>query len=218
MTTIGVLALQGNFQKHLDTLQKLGVKGTKVTSAGDLEKVDGLILPGGESTTISRLLSTFELVEPLKEFAASSPIFGTCAGLILMAQHVNSQEVNPFGFLPIEVKRNAYGRQIDSFSTPLFSSYFDKLTGIFIRAPKIMRIADSVQVLATHNNDPVLVKSSHFLGAAFHPELTSEGVLHSFFIDLVRGKDELSPTFPLDSTGKENGREAGFSSPAKILS
>lgn len=177
---IGVLALQGAFAKHVDLLERIGVQTLEIRYPPQLFYCDGLILPGGESTTMIRHILEMGFAEPLKKFAQHTPLFGTCAGMILMA--------NPkiLGLLDIAVERNAYGRQSDSFSCNLdlpFSS--SPLQAIFIRAPRISSIHSSnVQILASHAGVPVCVRQGFHLATSFHPELTNDPVIHQYFIQL----------------------------------
>jgi 5'-phosphate synthase pdxT subunit len=177
---VGILAFQGAFAKHKEMVESLGCSSKLVRSAEELFSCDGLIIPGGESTVISLLMNLTHFREALTLFAKSNPLFGTCAGLILMAEH----------FLDVTVERNAYGRQVDSFSCELpvhFPHNEKKVQAIFIRAPKITKIlSPQVEVLAKHNDVPVLVKQGHFLGSSFHPELTNDPTIHQYFIEEVR--------------------------------
>lgn len=188
MTRIGVLALQGAFQKHIEKLIALGVDHQEVRSNSDLKACDGLIIPGGESTTMAKLLKEFEMLENLYDFAESRPLFGTCAGLILMAKDVLEDPITPLGFLDIAIERNAYGRQVDSFEGLLQLSLPAKtqVCGTFIRAPRIAHVEDSVRVLASWEGHPVLVQQGHHLGASFHPELSDNLTIHQHFLDLVQ--------------------------------
>jgi 5'-phosphate synthase pdxT subunit len=189
MTTIGVLALQGAFIEHIKALQKLGVEAREVRLPSDLEGLDGLIIPGGESTTIVRLLDAFGLREPIRQMArAGQPIWGTCAGMILLAKDAGNLDRPPLGLVDIAVRRNAFGRQIDSFETDL---NVEGLAGgpfhaVFIRAPVIERVDEGVHVLArTESGSPVAAREGHLLVTAFHPELTEDLRFHRYFIDMV---------------------------------
>lgn len=174
---IGVLALQGGFSRHIAMLEKIGVSSLEVRNSSDLSECDGLILPGGESTTMSSLLQEEDFLSSLKDFAAHHPLFGTCAGMILMAKHC---------WLQIAVTRNAYGRQAASFTTTLSLPTGDPIEAVFIRAPRIKAIlSPSVEILATYQGSPVLIKQGAHIGAAFHPELTENPALHSFFIQSI---------------------------------
>lgn len=190
---IGVLALQGAFAKHLECLQGLGVTPCEVRYPEELQACDGLIIPGGESTTMLRLLRISKMEEALKEFAAKRPLFGSCAGLILMSREVYGYPMNPLGLLDIAVERNAFGRQIESFSTELDIHFQgrahhqnQRCQVYFIRAPRIRQVGAEVQVLSSFENEPVLVQQGHHLGASFHIELTQDQSLHQYFVHLVK--------------------------------
>lgn len=178
---IGVLAFQGAFTKHREMLEKLSCQAILVRTEEELFSCDGLIIPGGESTVMLHHIAETHFEKPLLLFAKTNPIFGTCAGLILMAQKK---------LIEVSIERNAYGRQIDSFSCalPLHLPHKEtKMEAIFIRAPKITKILSSqVDVLATYKEVPVLVKQGHFLGASFHPELTNDPTIHQYFLEEVK--------------------------------
>jgi pyridoxal 5'-phosphate synthase pdxT subunit len=173
---IGLLALQGAFAKHEEALKKLGVETVQVRYADDLNQCQAMIIPGGESTVMHHHLKERHLIEPLKSFAQSRPIFGTCAGMILMANE---------GLLDISISRNAYGRQSASFSTQLSLSFTDQpIEAFFIRAPRIRAIlSPNVAILATLGNEPVLVQQGLHLAASFHPELTNNLTIHQYFVN-----------------------------------
>jgi pyridoxal 5'-phosphate synthase pdxT subunit len=176
---IGVLALQGNFREHIATLAGLGVEATEVRKPGQLAGLDGLIVPGGESTAIGRLIALYELEQPLREFPGA--VFGTCAGMILMARD------GLMGQVDIGVTRNAYGRQLASFEADLRLEGDERpLRGVFIRAPRVTDVGEGVDVLAELDGDPVLLRQGRFLVASFHPELTDDTRVHQRFLDLVR--------------------------------
>ena len=178
---IGVLALQGAFAKHEEMLAKLGIPSLQVRYQHQLSLCSGLIIPGGESTTMTGQIKERELLKPLKEFAKTYPIFGTCAGLILMARE------GILSVLDISVRRNAYGRQKDSFTTPLALSFAEKpIEALFIRAPRISAIhSPDVRVLAQIADEPVLIQQGKHLAAAFHPELTNDSSVHRYFVGLA---------------------------------
>lgn len=181
---IGVLALQGDFEKHETALQRAGAEPIQVRSAADLDRVDGLIIPGGESTTMLKLLEEEKLLEPLREFGRRRPIFGTCAGAILLASEVLNPPQASLGLMDIEVERNAYGRQLDSRIARLTPQGIEgDLEAVFIRAPIIRRVGDQVKVLASYQGDPVLVEQGRLLVATFHPELTDDPRIHRMFLD-----------------------------------
>lgn len=201
---IGVLALQGAFEKHAFTLQKLGIKTVYVRRPDDLKECIGLIIPGGESTTMRHLLQEVNLLPALKEFSINNPVFGTCAGLILMAIDLE--------LLDVDVQRNGFGSQVYSFSSHLESEMFTELTGIFIRAPRICKCGKNVSVLATYQKEPVLVRQGIHMAATFHPELTDDLRVHQEFVSMV--KDAKFPTDYLFSN-IENDHEVGDGLPAK---
>ncbi len=184
---IGVLALQGAYAKHCEMLSRIGVDACEVRTAQDLNGLDGLILPGGESTTMLRLMRDEELYNPLLDFASSHPTFGTCAGVILLAREVTHPVQESLGLLDVSVERNGYGRQIDSFEAEVTVK---GLSGkpvelVFIRAPIITGLGSKVEVLAQYQDRPVLVRENHILGATFHPELTSDTRIHRLFLEMV---------------------------------
>jgi len=187
--TIGVLALQGDFAKHIDMLKTLGVNTIEVRKATDLDLCDGLIIPGGESTVMLLQLDFIGMRESLKKFIKIKPVFGTCAGLILLSNDIQASSMTPLAVLDVSVERNAFGRQIDSFETDLEVSLsqgqLQTLPVFFIRAPRIRRIGSNVVVLAIYQGEPVLVRQGNILGASFHPELTNCNVIHKFFVDMA---------------------------------
>lgn len=190
---IGVLALQGAFQKHIEMFQKLKVDAIEVRSAKDLENIHGLVIPGGESTAILKhLFLEKEMKKKLGFFVRENPVFGTCAGLILLSKEVLREDLIPLNVLDVTVERNAYGRQVDSFMTTLSLHLPDKkpltIPAIFIRAPRIKRVGKDVKVLSSFKDEPVLVQQEFLLGSTFHPELTDSPVIHQYFIDLVKQK------------------------------
>jgi 5'-phosphate synthase pdxT subunit len=175
---IGVLALQGDFAEHMAALKRLGVDAREVRTPGDLHDLSGLIIPGGESTTISKLLDRWGLREPIVRFALDGrALWGTCAGLILIAKRVTDGTVRSMGLLDIDVQRNAYGSQLDSFETDVAIPAFgaSPMRTIFIRAPVITRVGPSVEVLASlPDGTPIAVRNGNILGSSFHPELTQD--------------------------------------------
>jgi 5'-phosphate synthase pdxT subunit len=182
---IGVLALQGAFAKHIAALKKLGVETAEVRGVRELYDCDALIIPGGESTVIFRQLDFIELRQSVEEFGQTKPIFGTCAGLILMSTKVLNDPLVPFGMLDVEVERNAFGRQADSFKTEveLLSKPSKQIPAIFIRAPRIRAVGERVKVLAAYEGEPVLVRQGLHMGATFHPELTEDLAVHRLFLE-----------------------------------
>ncbi|PJF36809.1 MAG: pyridoxal 5'-phosphate synthase glutaminase subunit PdxT [Candidatus Thermofonsia Clade 1 bacterium] len=182
---IGVLALQGDFAEHAAMLRQIGANPIEVRKAEQLADLHGLIIPGGESTTISRVARASGLYEPLREFAARKPTWGTCAGAILLAKRVTGQEAH-LGVMDIAVTRNAFGRQIDSFSTELLVEGFERpLRAVFIRAPIIESVGAGVRVLARLPDGRIVAaQQGHLLATAFHPELTPDTRLHTYFLDI----------------------------------
>ncbi len=187
---IGVLALQGAVTEHMQMLSALDAEAVPVRIPSELNGLDALIIPGGESTTISKLLSDYGLMEPIRKLAEQGfPIFGTCAGLVLLAKRVPNLETETIGSIDIEVKRNAFGRQIDSFEANLEISalHNGKFRGVFIRAPIVEKVESSVEILCKLNNKPVAVRQGRLLACAFHPELTDDLRLHRYFLDIIKG-------------------------------
>lgn len=189
---IGVLALQGAFAAHARVLGELGADTLEVRTPDDLARVDALVMPGGESTTMSRLLGTTGLFEPLAaRLAAGMPVFGTCAGMILLARDVldGRPDQRSFGTVDLAVRRNGYGRQVDSFEADIVVAGLNDADGplhaVFIRAPKVESVGPSATVLARHDGVPVLVRQGAVLVASFHPELTGDRRLHAMFLDIV---------------------------------
>lgn len=187
---VGVLALQGAFEAHQLVLRDLGVKTVQVRTPAELELVDALVMPGGESTTMSHLLVTSGLFEGIDvRLKQGMPVFGTCAGMILLAKGVldGRSDQKSFGAIDIDVKRNAYGRQIDSFETDIeVDGLVEDFHAVFIRAPQISRCGEGVTVLARHGQDIVLARQGTVMVAAFHPELTSDNRIHSLFTGLLQ--------------------------------
>jgi 5'-phosphate synthase pdxT subunit len=183
--TIGILALQGDFEAHQRALERAGAHGVEVRSAAELDRVDGLILPGGESTTMLKLLRIEDLLEPLCRFGERRPIFGTCAGAILLASRVTHPDQESLGLMDMDVERNAYGRQLDSHVAILDDAEGGPLEAVFIRAPIIRRVGPAAHVLAHYHGDPVLVEHGRHLAATFHPELTDDARVHGWFVRMV---------------------------------
>jgi 5'-phosphate synthase pdxT subunit len=183
---IGVLALQGDFEAHEKALVRAGAEPVQVRSAADLQQVDGLIIPGGESTTMMKLLEEEKLLAPLRDFGRDHPIFGTCAGAILLASGVSGPSQPSLGLMDIDVERNAYGRQLDSRIARLRAEGAAvDLEAVFIRAPKIRRVGRDAKVLAQYEGDPVLVEQGRHLVATFHPELTDDPSIHLMFLNKI---------------------------------
>jgi 5'-phosphate synthase pdxT subunit len=186
---IGVLAIQGDFAAHAQALVEAGADAVEVRTPAQLEGLDGLILPGGESTTFLKFLERDGLLESLQRFVEQKPAFGTCAGCILLARNVSQPAQQSLAVMDISVERNAYGRQIDS----AIQTGETKLPGgplemVYIRAPRIASVGPGVEVMAERDGFPVLVRQGKLLAATFHPELSSDRRVHQFFVDMVRGR------------------------------
>jgi len=184
MKTVGVLALQGDFEAHRKAVERAGGRAVEVRTAKELEACGGLIVPGGESTTMLKLLEIEDLTEPLRQFAARKPIFGTCAGAILLAHSVTKPTQPSLDLIDIDVERNAYGRQINSQVARLQVGT-NKMEAVFIRAPKILRVGPGGKILATYNSDPVWVEQGRHMVTTFHPELTADSRVHERFLRLI---------------------------------
>jgi 5'-phosphate synthase pdxT subunit len=189
VTTIGVLALQGDFAEHASVLRRLGSEAQEVRRPEELSGLDGLIVPGGESTTVSRLMAEYGLAEPLRRLAQDSfPVWGTCAGMIVLARQASDLAWPTLGALDIAVRRNAFGRQVDSFETdlPVPSLGAAPFHAVFIRAPTVEEVGEGVEVLATLEDGRVVaVRQGNALATAFHPELTTDDRFHRYFLELV---------------------------------
>ena len=185
---IGILALQGAFLEHQKILNDLNVENILVKTAEDLENIDGIILPGGESTAIGKLLRDFNILEPLKNKIKNGfPVFGTCSGMILLAKKITDSDISHLGTMDIEVKRNAYGRQLGSFETfETFKGIDKKIKMVFIRAPYVNNFEKNIEVLATVNSHIVAVKEKNMLAISFHPELTEDASIHKYFLNIVK--------------------------------
>ena len=185
--TIGVLALQGAFEAHAKTLESLGVTAKLIRTPSELKNLDGLIIPGGESTTFLKFLERDGFLDALQSFVKDTPTFGTCAGAILLATHVENPTQKSLAALDITVERNAYGRQIDSATlTAPTRLEGGPLEMVFIRAPRITRTGPAVESLAERDGFPVLVRQGHLLAATFHPELSTDTRVHQLFIEIVQ--------------------------------
>jgi 5'-phosphate synthase pdxT subunit len=182
---IGVLALQGDFEAHQRAFERAGAVAVQVRSGEELERVAGLVIPGGESTTMLKLLHIENLLAPLRRFGESKPIFGTCAGAILLARRVTHPEQESLSLMDIDVERNGYGRQLDSHVATLDELDGGPLEAVFIRAPIIRRTGPGVSVLSRYKGDAVLVEEGLHLAATFHPELTGDSRVHSLFVRKV---------------------------------
>lgn len=187
MPAVGVLALQGDFREHLAVIRRLGVEGREVRLPGDLPGLDAIVIPGGESTTIGRLAVRFDLLDPLRErIRGGMPAYGTCAGLIVCAMAVTEGDQPLLGVLDVVVRRNAFGRQNESFEADLDVEGLDSpYHGVFIRAPWVAKVGGGVDVLATVDDHPVMVRQDHVLGTSFHPELTGDDRIHRMFLDMI---------------------------------
>jgi len=189
---VGVLALQGDFEAHQKALVAVGAETVQVRTAADLDIIDGLIIPGGESTTMLKLLRLENLLEPLRQFGQRCPIFGTCAGAILLATEVSAPPQESLGLMDLAIERNAYGRQLDSRVVNLAPDHpfseragSGELEAVFIRAPIIRRTGDGVTVLVRYQGDPVLVEQGRHMAATFHPELTGDPRVHKLFLGKI---------------------------------
>ena len=190
---IGVLALQGAFAAHADCLTSIGVQSVEVRNPEQLGSVDALLMPGGESSTMSQLLESSGLFDPIAtRIADGMPVFGTCAGMILLASEIldGRSDQRNFSAIDISVRRNAFGRQVDSFEATINSSVGD-FHGVFIRAPRIERVGDDVEILGSINNEPVLVRQGNVLAASFHPELSNDARLHEYFVSITANKKKV---------------------------
>ncbi len=187
--TVGVLAMQGAYHKHCIMLESLGVKAIEVRTAEEIESIDGLIIPGGESTVMSKLLVRNGLLEPLKKRAIEGmPLYGTCAGIIMMAKEVDEFNLPLLELMDVAVHRNAYGRQLESFESSFQVKGMEEkpFSGIFIRAPKITRCGKGVEILAEFEDVPILVREKNLLGSSFHPELTGDSRIHRLFLSMIQ--------------------------------
>ncbi|WP_462424192.1 pyridoxal 5'-phosphate synthase glutaminase subunit PdxT [Fusobacterium ulcerans] len=185
---IGILALQGAFQEHKNILDSLNIDNCLVKTKEQLKDIDGIILPGGESTAMGKLLRDFDILEPLKEKIKNGfPVFGTCSGMILLAEKLSNSEVVHLGVMGIEVKRNAYGRQLGSFETlGDFKGIDKKVKMVFIRAPYVENIKEGVEILSVVNGNITAVREKNMLAVSFHPELTADTSVHEYFLDIVK--------------------------------
>ena len=185
--TIGVLGIQGDIEKHLAALERLGAEGRRVLAPSDLRSLDGLILPGGESTTISKGLARFDLVKPIQEFAeAGGALLGTCAGAIVLSRSARNHPVPTLGLVDVDAERNAYGTQLDSFVAPADSDSNAAWAGmecVFIRAPRLLAPGPEVEVLARVDGEPVLVRQGRRFACTFHPELTGDLRVHRALLE-----------------------------------
>ncbi len=190
--TVGVLALQGAYQKHIDLLLASGVSASTIRLPHELEKCTALIIPGGESTTISLLIQENGLYEPIKTFAQNHPVMGVCAGMIMMATDVDDKRIKPLGLIPFRALRNHYGRQLHSFTTDIMLD-FDAASqndsppfpAVFIRAPGVEKLSSDVRILATYNKEAVMIRKGYHMALSFHPELTDDRRIHEYWLSLA---------------------------------
>ncbi|MCP8971361.1 pyridoxal 5'-phosphate synthase glutaminase subunit PdxT [Ectobacillus ponti] len=188
MITIGVLGLQGAVREHVRSIEACGARALVVKRAEELEEIDALILPGGESTTMRRLIDKYSFMEPLRQFAAQGkPLFGTCAGMILLAKNLVGYDEGHIGAMDITVERNAFGRQRESFEAPLsIIGVGEDFMGVFIRAPYVVSVGPDVEVLSTHGDRIVAARQGHLLAASFHPELTDDHRITAYFVEMAK--------------------------------
>ena len=194
MVKIGVLGLQGAVREHIRSIEASNAEAIVVKKVEQLAELDGLIIPGGESTTMRRLIDKYHFMEPLIQFAeAGKPMFGTCAGLILLAKNIVGYDKPHLGLMDITVERNSFGRQVDSFEAELMiPNVADDFVGVFIRAPHIVEAGENVEVLAKHNDRIVAARDGQFLGCSFHPELTDDHRITNYFVNMAREAKEKS--------------------------
>ena len=183
---VGVLGIQGGFSKHKEMIESMGYDTKIVRTPEELKKTDALIIPGGESTTFLNLFKKLELAEAIKEYNIKSPIMGTCAGLIVLSKKVDDIETGTLGLIDIEVSRNAYGRQKESFIgkvTVNFNNESTEIDAVFIRAPKILKYGSECKILAKHKNNIIMLQNKSVLVCSFHPELTGNNAVHKYFLE-----------------------------------
>ncbi|MBO0962750.1 pyridoxal 5'-phosphate synthase glutaminase subunit PdxT [Neobacillus sp. MM2021_6] len=188
MIKIGVLALQGAVREHMNSIATCDAQAVAVKRKEELQDLDGLILPGGESTAMRRLIDKYDFMDALKEFARQGkPMFGTCAGLILLAKNLVGYSEPHIGVMDIKVERNSFGRQVDSFEADLaIKDVADSFPAVFIRAPHIVEAGENVEILSKHNGRIVAAREGQFLGCSFHPELTDNHRLTAYFVEMVK--------------------------------
>jgi pyridoxal 5'-phosphate synthase pdxT subunit len=191
MVTVGVLALQGDFAEHESMLHRLNVASREVRLPTDLQEVDALIIPGGESTTITRLMEAYDLIEPIRQFAREKPVWGTCAGMIVMARNASDLDRPTLDLMDIEVERNAFGRQVDSFEADVpIEGMNGPVHAVFIRAPLVRRVGDGVTVLGRLDDGSIVAaRQGRLLVTAFHPELTDDLTMHRYFLEMGDKED-----------------------------
>ena len=181
---VGILGLQGDFSRHKDVLIHMGIETRLIRWPDELKECDGLILPGGESTTLGKLLHETDLFEAIQQFGRTKPIMATCAGLILLSTRISNDTMTTMGMISITVERNGYGRQVDSFIDAV-EFHGTTIEAVFIRAPKITACSKKVAVLARHGSDPVVVRQGKILACTFHPELTDDRTIQKYFIGMI---------------------------------
>ena len=197
MKKIGVLALQGGFIEHIQALRGLGLEAFPVRLPGELKGLEGLVIPGGESTTIGRLMGEYQLVKEIEKLIDKGfPVWGTCAGMILLAKEVVGLEQPSLEAMDIEVRRNAFGRQVDSFEAEIEVPALGQppFPGVFIRAPRIERVGEGVEILGRlSDGTPVAARENNLLATAFHPELTTDLRFHRYFLSIINGDSKVNP-------------------------
>ncbi|MFZ3591677.1 pyridoxal 5'-phosphate synthase glutaminase subunit PdxT [Bacillus sp. DJP31] len=193
MVKIGVLGLQGAVREHVISLEQSGAEAIIVKRPEQLEDLDGLVIPGGESTTMRRLIDKYGFMQPLKDFASvGKPMFGTCAGLILLSKNIVGYDEPHIGVMDITVERNAFGRQKESFEAELMiTGVAEDFIGVFIRAPYVVEVGEDVEVLSKHNGRIVAARQGQFLGCAFHPELTDDYRFAHYFVNMVKESNKM---------------------------
>jgi len=185
---IGVLALQGAVAEHMKSIELAGGEPVAIKRTEQLSELDGLIIPGGESTVIGRLMRKYEFIDALREFSSQGkPLFGTCAGMIVLAERIEGQDEAHLELMDMTVARNAFGRQRESFETDLPVKGIDEtVRAVFIRAPLVTQVGPEVDVLSSYRDEIVLVRQGHLLACSYHPELTDDYRMHSYFLDMIR--------------------------------
>lgn len=193
---VGVLALQGAVAEHIRSITLAGAEGVQIKKVEQLDGIDGLIIPGGESTTIGKLMRKYDFMDPIRQFSAQGkPIFGTCAGLIVLAERIQGDEEAHLKLMDITVARNAFGRQRESFETDLpVKGIEEPVRAVFIRAPLILEVGAGVEVLSTYKDEIVTARQAHLLAASYHPELTDDYRLHQYFVEMVRSRSTAPQT------------------------
>ncbi|WP_339295234.1 pyridoxal 5'-phosphate synthase glutaminase subunit PdxT [Paenibacillus sp. FSL W7-1279] len=193
---VGVLALQGAVAEHIRSITLAGAEGVPIKKVEQLDGIDGLIIPGGESTTIGKLMRKYDFMDAIRQFSAQGkPIFGTCAGLIVLAERIQGDEEAHLKLMDITVARNAFGRQRESFETDLpVKGIEETVRAVFIRAPLILEVGAGVEVLSTYKDEIVTTRQGHLLAASYHPELTDDYRLHQYFVEMVRSRSTAPQT------------------------